>query len=671
MKRNKLPQDNLTRLSGRTYVFIYANLCITMPTRSSSPSTNPFSSHLHMILVLLIVVGCTAKPRAIPIETKTIIAKSSPATTIAGSPSPSPSLPPVVQSATAAGQRLSQPGRYEGYSQPIYTEWVKTSQYLTIRDGAWLAADILRPAINGKAVEMPLPLVWTHHRYHRERYTPGYIFSLVSFGYIYTVVDPRGTGASFGVWQAPNTPDETRDAYEITEWFAAQPWCSGKIGMSGRSYLGGTQYMAAATMPPHLTAIFPEMAGLDEHENIYPGGIFYNYKVASWNQLVKQLDTFGARVESDTGGALLAAALRQHAANRDVYQAAAALPYRDSLDRQTGWAAYQVISSLSYLKEIEKSGVAIYHWTGWYDNNTYEMLRAFTNLDNPQKIVIGPWSHTGDDKLSLPIEHLRWYDYWLKGIENGIMDEAPIYYYTLGADARRGWHSAWQWPLPTETPANYYLAAGPSGSVASTNDGLLSPTVPANAAGMDRYRVDNSTSSGTMTRWDNSAGGSFLYPDMTYNDEKALTYTTPPLDSMLEVTGFPMAHLWVSSTAKDGDFFLYLEDVFEKGYSNYVTEGALRASHRQLFTPPFDNFGLPYQRSFARDILPLPDQPVEMAIRLLPTSYAFDAGHRLRLTITCADAENALTPRLDPAPTVTVYRSLASSSFISLPVNAP
>ena len=164
---------------------------------------------------------------------------------------------------------------------------MKTSQYLTIRDGVRLAADILRPAINGKAVETPLPLVWTHHRYHRERYTPGYVLSLVSYGYIYAVVDARGTGASFGVWQAPTSPDETQDAYQITEWFAAQPWCSGKIGMLGRSYLGGTQYMAASTLPPHLIAIFPEMAGLDEYDNIYPGGIFYDDKVVSWNETVK------------------------------------------------------------------------------------------------------------------------------------------------------------------------------------------------------------------------------------------------------------------------------------------------------------------------------------------------------------------------------------------------
>jgi hypothetical protein len=90
-----------------------------------------------------------------------------------------------------------------------------------------------------------------------------------------------------------------------------------------------------------------------------------------------------------------------------------------------------------------------------------------------------------------------------------------------------------------------------------------------------------------------------------------------------------------------------------------------------FFTPPFDNFGLPYQRSFAQDILPLPHHPVELAIRLLPTSYAFDLGHRLRVTITCADADNALTARLDMQPTVTVYWNEPYSSFISLPVNHP
>jgi putative CocE/NonD family hydrolase len=538
-----------------------------------------------------------------------------------------------------------------------------------MRDGTKLAVDILRPSLNGKPVETPLPVIWTHQRYHRESLLPDYLMSLMNYGYIYAVVDARGTGASFGVWQGPASPEETRDAYEITEWFAAQPWCNGKIGMLGRSYLGGTQYMAASTMPPHLTAIFPEMAGMDQYDKIYPGGIFYNDKVASWSESARKLDTFGASVDDDPGGALLAAALQQHTANRDVYQAAFALPYRDSQDPQTGWPAYQVISPLSYLKEIEKSGVAIYHWTGWYDLNADDMLRAFKNLNNPQKIVIGPWSHTGSDNLDLAIEHLRWYDYWLKGIDNGIMAEAPIYYYTLGADSRKGWYSAWQWPLPTEKPANFFFSRGPANSVESTNDGTLSLTPPTESTGRDRYLVDYSTTSGTMTRWDNSAGGSFIYPDMTANDLKGLTYTSTPIDSVLEATGFPVAHLWISSTAKDGDFFVYLEDINEKGYSNYVSEGALRASHRLTSPPPFDNFGLPYQRSFVQDIVDLPDQPAELAVRLLPTSYAFDRGHRIRVTITCGDADNALTPQLSPAPVVTIYWSKAYSSYIALPVN--
>lgn len=642
--------------------------------RNILSSTLRTVSLFHLAFALLLLCSCASPFRPVQIETttppaKNLLASTTVAAPTASVPLPSPTVLPTNPPATATTEHISRPGEYQGYSRLLYTEWSKTSLYLTMRDGTKLAADILRPSLDGQPVETPLPVVWTHHRYHRERWLPGYLMSLMGSGYIYAVVDARGTGASFGVWQGPGSPDETRDAYEITEWFAAQPWCNGKIGMLGRSYLGGTQYMAASTMPPHLVAIFPEMAGLDEYGNIYPGGIFNNDKVARWSDMVKKLDTFGASVDGDTGGALLAAALQQHTANRDVYQAAASLPYRDSQDPQTGWPAYQVISAFSYLKEIEKSGVAIYHWTGWYDNNVYDMLRAFKNLHNPQKIVIGPWSHTGDEKLSLAAEHLRWYDYWLKGIDNGIMDEAPIYYYTLGADSRKGWYSAWQLPLPAEKPTNYYFTGGPSNSVKSANDGLLSLTPPVETTGMDRYQVDYSTTSGTMTRWDNSAGGSFIYPDMAYNDQKGLTYTSAPLTAVLEATGFPVAHLWVSSTVKDGDFFVYLEDVNEKGYSNYVTEGALRASHRLLSTPPFDNLGLPYQRSFTQDLLSLPGQPVELTIRLMPTSYAFDSGHRIRVTVTGVDADNALTPRLNPAPEVTVYWSKAYESYITLPVN--
>ena len=129
---------------------------------------------------------------------------------------------------------------------------------------------------------------------------------------------------------------------------------------------------------------------------------------------------------------------------------------------------------------------------------------------------------------------------------------------------------------------------------------------------------------GFENRWVNTHGGPSGYPDFTENGTKGLTCTTPPLGEDLEVTGHPVVNLWVTSSADDGDFFVYLEEVDAEGRSNYVSEGVLRASHR--------------------------------------------AGHRLRITITGADAGNNLTPKRSPAPRVRLYRDGERRSHVTLPV---
>jgi len=427
--------------------------------------------------------------------------------------------------------------------------------------------------------------------------------------------------------------------------------------------------MAASTAPPHLKAIFPEMAMFDMYSFAYPGGVFHYDFISKWSSLVRDLDTvvFAAPVDEDSDGTMLAEAIEEHKANRDVYELAASMPYRNSRDEENN-LTYLDSSPSSYVSEIKKSGVAVYHLVGWYDLYTRDATVWFKNLDNPQKIVIGPWSHTGTEGLALAAEYLRWYDYWLKGIDNGIMDEAPIYYYTMGAPEGKEWRTAWQWPLPNEKPTPYYFRSGPSGSVNSVNDGLLSTKSPSSAIGQDDYTVDYATTSGTATRWTNGYGGDFDYPNMTINDEKGLTYTTLPLDSDVEVTGHPVVHLWVTSTAKEGDFFAYLEEVDTEGHSHYITEGTLRASHRATSTPPYEYMGLPYYRSFTEDVIELPSEPVELIFDLLPTSNIFDEGHCIRLTITCADKDNTLTPELSPPPTVSIYHNANFASFIILPI---
>jgi putative CocE/NonD family hydrolase len=266
---------------------------------------------------------------------------------------------------------------------------------------------------------------------------------------------------------------------------------------------------------------------------------------------------------------------------------------------------YSTNSPATHVGAINESGVAIYTLAGWYDAWARDAVLRFNNLTVPQKLVVTPWSHGGSGEFDLIVEHLRWYDYWLKGIDNGIMDEPPIYYRVMGAPPETAWRTADEWPLSNQQLTPFYLEAGPSGSVASVNDGLLSLEMPTGSTGQDDYAIDYTTTTGTLTRWTDGYGGGFGYPDMTPNDEKALTYTSPPLDADTEITGHPVAHLWVSATADDADFMVYLEEVDDQGGSTYITEGVIKASHRATADAPWNMIGLPFHRGLESDVTPL------------------------------------------------------------------
>ena len=269
------------------------------------------------------------------------------------------------------------------------------------------------------------------------------------------------------------------------------------------------------------------------------------------------------------------------------------------------------------------------------------------------------------------VEFLRWYDYWLKGIDNGIMDEEPIHYFTMGAPEGHEWRSTSQWPLPDENPTPFYFNSGTSGAVYSINDGILSGELPSETVAHDEYCVDYTVTVGKPSRWSNGyadGGKEFTVPSMLPVEVKSLMYTTDSLKQDIEVTGHPIVHIWVTSTSKDGDFFVYLEEVDEKGNSHYITEGILRASHRTMSKPSFDNLGLPWHRSFKEDAAELPDEPAELVFDMQPTSNIFDKGHRIRITVTCSDKDNFLTPEISPVPQVTVYRNSEYPSHVVLPI---
>ena len=581
------------------------------------------------------------------------------------------SLPASAQTAAPPALKVSAFGRYWGYSEPIYDGWVRSSRYVAVRDGTWLAVDILRPSRGGKVATERLPVVWTHHRYQRAALgEDGKVYTIVDsapwladvlrHGYVVAAVDVRGSGASFGRFEGMFSSKETDDAYDVTEWLAAQPWSNGKVGMYGRSYLAFTQYLAASRKPPHLKAIFPEVGGTDVYELIYRGGFYHGPFIEMWSNLVREMDVDepAMPVDEDKDGSLLRAAVDQHKTNRNAAEIFAALPFRDSVDAASGVQVFRDWTPITYLKEIRESKIPVYLLDGWNDRYVRDEAILFNDLDNPKRLTIGPWTHTQDDHLDFAAEHLRWWDYWLKRIDNGIMKEDPVHYYVIGAPEATAWRSAKQWPLPQEKRTAYWFGAGSLGTAAPAVNGTTK-------GAKDEFTVDYSAEVSPDPRW----GLGHDFPELAAHDAKGLSWTTTPLAAPLEVTGHPIAHLWISSSAPDADVFVYLEEVNEKGQSRYVSEGMLRASNRATADPGYGLLGLPYHRGLKSDQSPLtPGEPVELVIDLYPTSTLFAAGHRLRVTVTGADKANARTPVQSPPPRLTVWREAGRASWVEVPV---
>jgi putative CocE/NonD family hydrolase len=275
---------------------------------------------------------------------------------------------------------------------------------------------------------------------------------------------------------------------------------------------------------------------------------------------------------------------------------------------------------------------------------------------------------TAERERLVATEQLRWFDYWLKGVDNGIMDEAPIHYALMEDPGGWIWTSIQEWPPAESESLTFFFRQGPSGTVESVNDGDLSRDRPPDS-GANRYPVDLTTTTGTESRWDNATNGSeyLIYPDLSETDGKSLTYTSSPLGEDLRAVGHPIVTLWVTSSTRDGDFIVLLEEVDQTGMSHYVTEGVLRASHRKGGEAPWDNLSLPFHRGFAEDLSPLPrGEPEQLTLDLLPIATVFNAGNRIRVTVMGADSDNVEPP--SAPPTYEVYWGASFPSNLTFPV---
>jgi uncharacterized protein len=570
---------------------------------------------------------------------------------------------------SSAASRLSSPGKYAGYSEAIYAkEYEITSQYVQVRDGTKLAVDLYRPKdkATGKVIDTPLPVIWMHTPYNRrynnnkpetptvENY-PGTAGRLVKYGYVVATVDFRGLYASYGHNEVYNRGEwitaARQDAYDITEWLAKQPWSTGKIGMWGCSATGGSQMQAATMAPPHLKALFPMSCEFEVYAFRVPGGMAPTQDIppggrAARNQSPQETrDAAAVPVDADTDRSQLKEAIAGHAG---TVESPGYTPFRDSLspsitdpNSKQWWIKS---SPATYLQQINAAKIPMYLAANWNEGPTkHGVFFTFNNVTSPTKLIVGPGRHCAwldverQTSFDITVEERRFFDYWLKGIDNGVMNEDRVYYYTYNAPAGSEWHSAKQWPLPNEKRTRYYLG-----------ERSLAATEPNGANQKDETTVAYDV------RPDDMAA-------------KGLLYETAPLAADVQVTGHPAINLWVSSTATDGDFLANIQEVAPDGKAtSYNVQGQLRASLRKQQDPPHNNLGLPWHRSYQADAKPLtPGEPAELAFPLLPGSVLFKAGHRIRLVITFADRA---TPKLNPAPKVTIYRDATHKSYVTLPI---
>ena len=514
-----------------------------------------------------------------------------------------------------------------------------------MRDGVELSADLFYPDSDD-----PAPVIIKYYPYRKDDslrtltvYRANYY---AAHGYITALLDVRGTGSSAGVCDRMLRLQEWEDGYDAVEWLAAQPWCSGSVGMTGVSYGGYSALLTAAQAPPSLKAIAPIYAGWDLYENSHQGGMWQtSIWTGAYNAMMIALS--GAPPAADPEGAWLEIWEEHLAGNK---------PWLDSwLNNQVDGPVWQE-GSVRY--GLENIGAATFIIGGWHDIFVSDPFYMYMNLkpDVPKKLMMGPYLHIAPD-IGAPgerVDHLheivRWFDQYLKGEDTGIAEEPPVNIWVRSYDrpwarrvgSRGYWRSEAEWPLARATGETLFLHPG----------GRLDGAAPASGEGGSvSYEYDPAVGVSTMGLITGFGADVGLPLDQRRDAAGSEVFLGEPLEADVEVTGFPEATLYVSSTAEVTAFSVKLIDVHPGGPWALVSRIIQNAAQRNSRTDPE----------------PLvPGEVTELNIELEAASYVFKAGHRMGIMISSSEF-----PLLWPLPqgaTNTIHMDADHPSRVTLPV---
>ncbi len=535
-----------------------------------------------------------------------------------------------------------------------------------MRDGTILRANVYRPEGEGR-----WPVLLTRLPYGKDLPMGFDGTQLARRGYVVIVQDTRGRFASEGEWDPMR--NEALDGVDTIAWAASLPYSDGQVGMFGASYYGFTQWSAAVHQPPALKAMVPYITWNDPFNgSLFRGGALELGISASW-QMLMGINVLMRRSASDPDPRNLGRAIYMWAQELDnlgprgywslplktfgpLQRTGVAPAFFEAIEHPMDREAVETITILGKHNRVTVPTLNI---GGWYDiflQDTIENFRLMreqgtTPEARQSKLLIGPWVHGGStnpvgemnfgfastpalinlqtDLVSL---HVRWYNHFLKGIDTGMLTEAPIKLFVMGANI---WRDEQEWPLARAVETRYYLHS--DGHANTLNGaGLLSTGAPG-AEEADRYDYDPANP--VITR----GGALLMTPEYrpgvvdqrpTESRDDVLVYTTPVLEQDIEVTGPITVHLWAISSAPDTDFVARLVDVHPDGYAQNLTDGIIRARYRDVVL----------RRSSELSLIE-PGQAYEYVIDLWSTSNVFKQGHRIRLDVTSSNF-----PRWDRNP---------------------
>ena len=499
-----------------------------------------------------------------------------------------------------------------GPSQPVHEIIDESKVPVPMRDGVNLAAHVYRPDAPG---EFPTLMLL---RYFRAPFQNEHAEYFAKRGYAVALVDSRGRYDSGGKW-VPYV-NEPRDGYDAQQWLGRQPWSNGEIGTMGISYNGFTQVMPAPLGSPYLKCLVPRENQQTNFGHLYNDGVMQLNVVFEFGLFTKQGSQTQKILPSED----------PHYRRLPLIAAVDEFPQVEHVKDWFAHAKYDEYWQAYGIKEkYGQIQVPAYFMTGWYDNLVHEGWRNFKGFTEEggseaarkgTKILVGPWVHGGTNSYPelLDVE-LRWYDYWLKGIQNGIDKEPPIKIFVMGPDV---WRFENEWPLARTQFTKYYIHSSGKAN-GDQGDGTLTSS-PAQDEPPDRYAYDPEDPVPTLGGQISTHGEIRGRKDRSsvQSRKDILVYTSEPLERDMEVTGPVDFKLYAASSAVDTDWTATLSDLHPDGQAIHVCEGIRGARFRDgLETPTLIEPGKVY----------------EYDISLWETSYVFKAGHRIRLEVSSSN----------------------------------